>query len=172
MGPLAVLATLAGLVQIPQVSNVIDAFLEPTFANSEFADLHPSGGASWIGLVVGAVIAAVGIGLAWRIWVVQPGAAGHLRERLLAPYRLFVNKWYFDELLDALFVRPAAWCGRFAQQQFERVVVDGVLVGGTTVVVRAGSAAVRAAQSGLLRSYAALLVLGAFAVTVYFLVQS
>jgi NADH-quinone oxidoreductase subunit L len=52
------------------------------------------------------------------------------------------------------------------------VVVDGALVGGGTLLVRAGSAAVRAAQSGLLRSYAAMLILGVAAVTLYFLLQS
>jgi NADH-quinone oxidoreductase subunit L len=50
--------------------------------------------------------------------------------------------------------------------------VDGTLVGGTSGLVRAGSAAVRAVQSGLLRAYAALLVLGLLAVGLYFLLQS
>ena len=67
------------------------------------------------------------------------------------------NKWYFDELIDALVVRPTAAAGRFARDTFERVFVDETLVGGTTGIVRAGSAAVRAAQSGFVRYYAALL---------------
>jgi NADH-quinone oxidoreductase subunit L len=62
--------------------------------------------------------------------------------------------------------------GRFGRQTFERVVVNGTLVGGTSGLVRAGSAAVRALQTGLLRSYAALLLLGGAAVTLYFLLQS
>ena len=63
--------------------------------------------------------------------------------------------------------------GRFAQNTFERVFVDGTLIGGTTGIVRAGSAAVRAAQSGFLRFYAALLiVLGVAGVGLYFLLQS
>ena len=44
---------------------------------------------------------------------------------------LFENKWYFDELIDALVVRPGAWFGRFAQNSFERVFVNGVLIGGS-----------------------------------------
>jgi NADH-quinone oxidoreductase subunit L len=50
--------------------------------------------------------------------------------------------------------------------------VDGALTGGATGVVRAGSAAVRAVQTGFLRSYAAFIVIGMVAVTVYFLVQT
>ena len=51
-------------------------------------------------------------------------------------------------------------------------MIDETLVGGTTGVVRAGSAAVRALQTGFVRYYAALLVLGVAAVGLYFLLQS
>ena len=92
--------------------------------------------------------------------------------RFAAVHRLFVNKWFFDELIDVLVVRPALWFGRWAQQTFERIFVEGTLVGGTSGIVRAGSAAVRAAQNGFLRLYAALLLLGVVAVGLYFLIQS
>jgi NADH-quinone oxidoreductase subunit L len=83
-----------------------------------------------------------------------------------------VNKWYFDELIELVVVRPAAAAGRFARETFERLVIDETIVGGTTGLVRAGSAAVRAAQSGFVRYYAALLVLGVTGVSFYFLLQS
>ena len=51
-------------------------------------------------------------------------------------------------------------------------MVDETIIGGTTGIVRAGSAAVRAAQSGFVRYYAALLVLGVAGVGFYFLLQS
>ena len=95
-----------------------------------------------------------------------------MRERFAAVHGLFVNKWFFDELIDLLVVRPALWFGRWGQQTFERVFVNGALVGGTSGIVRAGSAAVRAAQSGFLRAYAALLLFGVVAVGLYFLIQS
>ena len=83
-----------------------------------------------------------------------------------------MHKWYFDELIDTVIVRPFAWFGRFARNTFERVVVNGVLVDGTSGVVRAGSAAVRAIQSGFLRAYAALLLFGLAALGVYFLISA
>ena len=85
---------------------------------------------------------------------------------------MLVNKWYFDELIDFVVTRPALWFGSFAQQTFERVFVNGVLVGGATGIVRAGSSAVRAAQTGFLRYYAALVVVGMVALTSYFLLVS
>jgi NADH-quinone oxidoreductase subunit L len=95
-----------------------------------------------------------------------------LRERVPGLHRFFFNKWYFDELIDWVVVRPFAWFGRFGQQTFERIFVNGTLVGGSSGIVRAGSAAVRALQSGFLRAYAALLLVGAAAVLLYFLIQS
>jgi NADH-quinone oxidoreductase subunit L len=95
-----------------------------------------------------------------------------IRERFTGPYKLFKNKWYFDEAIDAIVVRPWAAFGRWGQATFERVVVDGLLVGGTTGIVRAGSAAVRAIQSGFLRAYAALVLLGLAGLALYFLIQA
>jgi NADH-quinone oxidoreductase subunit L len=95
-----------------------------------------------------------------------------VRIRLVPLYRLFVNKWYFDDLYDIVFVRTGGAIGRFAQQSFERVVVDGLIVGGTAGLARAGSAVVRGLQDGLLRVYAAVLLLGVAVVALYFLLQS
>jgi NADH-quinone oxidoreductase subunit L len=87
-------------------------------------------------------------------------------------YELSYNKWYFDEAYDRAILRPGAAIGRFCRDKFERWVVDGALVGGTTGAVRAGSAVVRGVQSGYLRVYAALLLLGVVGIALYFLIVS
>jgi NADH-quinone oxidoreductase subunit L len=171
MGVLAVLAVVGGLVQVPWVDSALEKFLEPSFADSTL-HLDPSDGLTAFGLVLGTVLALAGIYTAYVIWVLRPGTSERIRARFAAPYKLFVNKWYFDEIIDLVVVRPAAWLGRFGQQTFERVVVNGLFVGGTTGIVKAGSAAARALQNGFLRAYAALLVLGIVAVAFYFLIQS
>jgi NADH-quinone oxidoreductase subunit L len=89
-----------------------------------------------------------------------------------AVYELLWHKWYFDEAIELLVVAPMRAAGRFASETFERVFVDETLIGGSTGIVRAGSAAVRAVQSGFIRYYAALLVLGIAGVGFYFLLQS
>jgi NADH-quinone oxidoreductase subunit L len=172
MSLLAVGSIGAGLVQIPEVDDVIVNFLRPTFAGSPLYEPHTRDGLLVFGLILGTLLGLAGIALAYRIWVKQPSIAVTARERLRPLYLLSLNKWYFDELIDALVVRPAAAAGRFASDTFERVFVDGTLIGGSTGIVRAGSAAVRAIQSGFLRYYAALLVLGVGALGLYFLLQS
>jgi NADH-quinone oxidoreductase subunit L len=172
MSILAVGAVGAGLLQIPKTDFVIDDFLRPTFKDAAAYETHTKNGLLWLGLALGTVIGLAGIALAYRIWVKRPEIATAARTRFKPLYELFVNKWYFDELIDAVVVRPVAAMGVFARDVFERRVIDEMLVGGTTGIVRAGSAAVRAVQSGFVRYYAALLVLGVAGLGFYFLLQS
>jgi NADH-quinone oxidoreductase subunit L len=169
---LSVLALVGGALQIPGVDRSIERFLSPTFADSVLARSLPSTGADWVGLAIGAAIAVAGIAAAYRIWMVAPGTAAKVRSRFTPIYTLFVNKWYFDELIDVLVVRPTLMLGRLGDSVLERIVVARGVTGGTVGAVRAGSAAVRRSQTGFVRYYAAGMVLFLAAVTLYFLVSS
>jgi NADH-quinone oxidoreductase subunit L len=171
MAILAFLALFGGLVQIPGVDNAIANFLDPVFRDSPLAAIHPSTGASWLGLLVGGAISLVGIGAAYWLYVLNPDAPGRLQARLPGLHRFLHNKWYFDELIDILVVRPALAIGSFANRTFERVVVDG-LVTGTEGTVRGAGGIVRAVQNGFVRSYALLLVAGFAGLALYFLLSS
>src|SRR5919198_1722057 len=149
------------------------SFLEPTFADSHaYAALEPSGPLTWIGLVVGAAISALGIFTAYTLWVRRPQVPATLQARFRPLHTFFVNKWYFDEAIDVVCVRPVAWLGRFASTTFERAVVQGALVGGATGLVGLASAAVRRVQTGYLRYYAALLLMGITGLGAYFLISA
>jgi hypothetical protein len=131
MGLLAVGAIFGGLLQVPKVTHVLHTFLEPTFHESRFyEELEPSDGITWIGLAVGALLALAGIALAYRLWVKDPARPGAIRARLAGVHGFFARKWYFDELIDSVVVRPFAMLGRFARDVFERVVINGMFVGG------------------------------------------
>jgi NADH-quinone oxidoreductase subunit L len=170
MGPLAVLAIVAGFIQIPGVTDVLEGFLEPTFAGSHYAHDHPSDSAEYIGMAVGAAISIAGILLAARIYLWRPGTAAKLQARFAGVHRLLSNKWYFDEAYDHGVVRPLAAAGRFGRTVVESAFVQGFLVGGAVGAVRAGSSLARSLQTGALRSYAALLLVGLTATVLYFLI--
>jgi len=175
MGVLALGAIFAGLLQVGHLTSVIHNFLEPTFHDSPYyVELEPSDGATWGGWVAGTVLSLGGIILAWQLWVVdrERTRVTALRARLAGVYTLFSHKWYFDEIIDAVIVRPFAMFGRFSRNVFERVVINGIIVGGPAGAVRAGSAAVRAIQSGFLRYYAALLLVGVTGLGLYFLISA
>jgi NADH-quinone oxidoreductase subunit L len=174
MGTLAVLAVVGGFLQIPGVDHVIQNFLSPALADAPLAGAahEPSTGNAWVGLIIGAVIGLVGISLVFRIYIAKPGTAARLQARMPAVHNFLVHKWYFDELIDYVVVAPALTFGRFAEGVLDRIVVNGGVTGGVTTVVRSGGAAVRRAQTGFLRYYAAALILGLSLVLLYFLISS
>jgi NADH-quinone oxidoreductase subunit L len=172
MSVLALGAVGLGLLQVPKLDFVIDDFLAPVFAHDKLYSPATQNGDLVVGLILGTVLGLGGIALAYRIWVQKPGTAAVFQQRFSFLHKLFSNKWYFDELIDLVIVAPGAWFGRFGQQTFERLVVNGALIGGTTGLVKAGSAAVRGGQNGYLRYYAGLVLLGVSLVGLYFLVQT
>ncbi len=171
MSALAVLAVLGGLVQVPGIDDAVTKFLAPSFADSKYAHLEVATRSAWIGLVIGALIAIAGITIAYRIWVARRGTSTQLRERFSGAYVFLSNKWYFDEIIDFAIVRPTAWLGRVVTTTFERNVISGI-TDGTASAVRAGGAAVRRAQTGYLRYYAALMIVCLGGVALYFLISS
>jgi len=150
---------------------VLFGWLDPVFAGSPLSEVHPSVGAEWRGLAIGGLISILGIATAWLLWVARPELPALFRQRLRPVYLLAVNKWYFDEAIEFLIVRPALAIGRFADRSFERVVVDG-LVSGTEEIVGGSGRLVRVVQSGFVRSYALLLIVGFAGLALYFLLSS
>jgi len=172
MGPLAVLAVIGGYIGIPGLTDTLEHFLEPTFADSRFSDSKPSDGAEYIGLGVGALIAIAAIAAAALVFLRRRELRLVVRERFDAVHTFLFRKWYFDEAYNAAVVRPMAAFGRFARNVIETRFVQETIVGGAVGLVRAGSSVARSVQSGYLRAYAALLVVGVTALGVYFLITS
>jgi len=172
MIPLAILAVIAGVVQLPSgVTNVLSSFLEPTFADTIVAYEPDNPGLETFGLILSSVIAIVSLACAYWIWVRKPGTSAAIQARLPWLHKLFINKWYFDQFYSTFVVAPVIWIGQWARDSFEPVVVDGAFIGGSSSLVKAGSAAVRAIQTGLIRAYAALVIGGLSVVLLYFLVR-
>jgi NADH-quinone oxidoreductase subunit L len=171
MSVLAFGALFAGFVQVPGVDAVVEHFLEGSFEGSTLYGDLPSDAAEWRGLSIGGVLSVLGVGLAGLMYLRRPGMTARLQQRLPWLHDFLERKWYFDEAIDILVVRPALAVGRWANSTFERYVVQG-LVNGAVDVARGANAAVRGAQSGYLRSYALLLVTGFAGLALYFLIQS
>jgi NADH-quinone oxidoreductase subunit L len=169
MGALAVLSVIAGVVQIPGVSHVIESWLEPVFADSRYVHSIPAVQAQWLGLAAGAVIALAGIAIARRFWLKEPQIPPALTERFAAINRFLADAWRFDALYDRVFVRGGVALGHFCQRVLERFVVDG-LVATVSGLVGGGSRFVRRLQSGLARGYALSMVFGSVLLVLYFVV--
>jgi NADH-quinone oxidoreductase subunit L len=168
---LSVLAIGAGVLQIPGATHVVENFLDPSFVDSRLAQISTSTRSEVLAVVVGAAASLTGIAAAYLIYVRMPGTSVRLATRMRGVHAFLYNKWYFDELYDVLFVRPVRALGEFSSNFFERTVIQG-LVGGTELAVRAGNSFIRVVQSGLVRYYALMLLVGVGALGLYFLVVS
>jgi NADH-quinone oxidoreductase subunit L len=157
------------------------------------AEEHHMSAAGEIGLMaLSVVIALVGIGVAYRFYVLRPEIAEHLAARWAGPHRVLTNKYYVDELYSATVVSATMRSTR-GLWAFDRGVVDGAVngTGWFTVftswvshlldkylvdglvnlvgyVVEESSFVFRRWQTGLVQNYALLMLFGVFAfVSVY-----
>jgi NADH-quinone oxidoreductase subunit L len=164
-------ALVGGFLQIPGVDDVVHEFLHGSFEDSSLYEQGPSTAAAWEGLSVGALLSIAGIAVAAYCYLRAPGTTARLQARFPWLHDFLERKWYFDEAIDILIVRPTLAVGRWANATFERYVVQG-LVAGAVELARGANAGVRGAQSGYLRSYALLLVTGFAGLGLYFLLQT
>ena len=106
------------------------------------------------------VLALAGIGLAWWMYIRKPETAAVWAAKLRPAYLLSFNKWYFDELYDALIVRPAFALGRGLWKSGDGRLIDGIGPDGVASTMRRFSLRASALQSGYLYHYAFAMLIG------------
>ncbi|MEM9312488.1 MAG: NADH-quinone oxidoreductase subunit L, partial [Pseudomonadota bacterium] len=88
--------------------------------------------------------------------------------KAIAPLHNFVfRKWYFDELYDRIFVKPAFWLGRQFWKLGDMGTIDRFGPNGVAWAVQRGASAAKVMQSGYLYTYALIMLLGLIAATTY-----
>ena len=106
------------------------------------------------------IVMLIGLWIAWHNYIRRPKAADYFVEQFPVLYRFVSNKWYFDELYDFLFVRPAMWLGRVLWHGGDEGTIDRFGPHGAAVAVAAGNRVTARLQSGYLYSYAFVMLLG------------
>ena len=71
------------------------------------------------------VMMALGFVVSWLFYIRRPYIPVELANQHQMLYKFLLNKWYFDELYDLIFVRPAKWLGRFLWKRGDGTVIDG-----------------------------------------------
>jgi NADH-quinone oxidoreductase subunit L len=102
----------------------------------------------------------VGLWIAWNNYIRSPGAADRFVQHFPAIYRFVFNKWYFDELYNAIFVRPALWFGRLFWKGGDEGTIDRFGPHGAAYAVGVGNRITYWVQNGYLYSYALVMLLG------------
>ncbi len=205
--PLMVLAAgsvAAGWVGIPKVFHFpeswpsLEHWLAPVFAGDPrqvaAAAEHHSAAAEWGLMALSVALAVGGILLARRMYHQQPELADSMEQRLKPLHTLLLNKYYIDEIYNALFVNGLAKGGGTLLGRFDAGVVDGGVNGAgwmtrfsstlsiwwdTWIIdgsirlgaflVKLSSYPVRILQTGLVQSYALSIVVGVILLFGYYL---
>ncbi len=102
----------------------------------------------------------IGLVTAWFFYIRDTSLPRRLAEAQPIAYRFLLNKWYFDEIYDAIFVRPAFWIGRFLWKRGDGEVIDGSINGVAMGIVPWFTRLAARMQSGYLFHYAFAMVIG------------
>ena len=102
----------------------------------------------------------IGLATAWLFYIRNPALPRQLAEAQPILYRFLLNKWYFDEIYDWAFVRPAKWLGRFLWTRGDGATIDGAINGVAMGIVPFFTRLAMRGQSGYLFHYAFAMVIG------------
>jgi NADH-quinone oxidoreductase subunit L len=157
---LALLAAFAGWIQFAPFWTPISDFLAPVAPPLVEAT-------NWMELlssIVAPAVGLLGIGVAWWLYAARRSTV----PRFAFAQRLLERKFYWDELYDWAFYRPAVFISRASLRWFEKPVIGGSAVG-IAVGTRESGELVSETQTGYLRTYALALTAALAVLVVVFI---
>ena len=106
------------------------------------------------------IVMILGLAIAWLAYIKDTTIPARFTATFPAIYQFLLNKWYWDELYDILFVKPSLWLGRILWKKGDEGTIDRFGPHGAAEVVLQGSRLAVRFQSGYLYSYAFVMLLG------------
>jgi len=171
--PLAVLALgaiFAGMLWVdPFFGEGMEDWFGPAIISAhEFHTIHAAHDVpTWV-KVSPFVAMMLGFALSWTFYIWRKDFPARLAATFPDAYQFLLNKWYFDEVYDVIFVRSAKWLGTFLWKRGDGAVVDGAINGLTMRFVPMLTRLAGRAQSGFLFTYAFAMILGVGAIITWF----
>jgi NADH-quinone oxidoreductase subunit L len=172
IGPLLVLATgalLAGSVFAGSFGDGKAEFfgesLKVLEANDTVAAAHHAPG--WVKLLP-IVCGILGIGFAYVVYTLRVGLADKIVRTFKPLHTLFFNKWFFDEIYNAVFVRNAYRLGRVFWQVGDKAIIDGLGPDGISASSRAFGGVLSRFQTGYMFHYAFVMMIGLIGLVSWF----
>ena len=168
MIPLIVLSTgavlLGGLFYGSFVGEGAHAFWHETI----FVGEHHEGIPTWV-ILAPFVVSVLGLGIAYYYYILHPELPGQMAAKKGMLYTFLYNKWYFDELYDLIFVRPAFWLARQFWKIGDGKIIDGLGPDGIAARVLDVTRGAVKLQTGYIYHYAFAMLVGAAALATWFL---
>ncbi|SCA54999.1 NADH-quinone oxidoreductase chain 12 [Candidatus Terasakiella magnetica] len=126
---------------------------------------HVAAWVKYLPLVVG----IIGISLAYVFYLAVPSIPGKLASTFNGLYKFLLNKWYWDELYDFLFVKPSFYLGRGLWKAGDEELIDGVGPNGFARATKALAGRASRLQTGYLYHYAFVMLAGAAILITWYL---
>ncbi len=162
---LAAFSAIVGFAGFPPEHGIYHRFVEPVFA-AKGAVPHAAPLGEVPMAILSLAIAVAGIVVALRFYRWRPEIPARMVERYPKAYRVLLNKYYVDELYDAVFVEPIRNGSVWLWRKIDDVVIDGS-VNGVAAVVRVGSLVLRRVQTGYVMNYVLSFIVGVVAILGY-----
>jgi len=168
---LAVLSIVGGYVGLPHGvawGDALGRYLAPALAAAP-EGAHHEAAAGTVGMLmaIAVTLAMGGIVAAWYIYLKAPGTADTIQKRLEGVYSILWNKYWVDEIYDAIFVRPYVALSTLFWEVVDTEVIDGAVNGVGRAVVSLGGV-LRRLQTGNVQDYALALLIGAVCILIAF----
>ncbi len=168
LGVLSVGAVLAGQVFAPQFLDNAAFWAGSIFYNENL--IHRMHAVPYLVKYAAFIVMVLGFVGAWYAYIRNPSVPAKFVEQFRLVHQFVFNKWYFDELYNWLFVKPAFWLGNVFWKRADKGGIDRFGPDGAAWAVLQGAAAVKKVQSGYLYSYALIMLLGLIAAITWVLV--
>ena len=107
-----------------------------------------------------AILGIVGFIIAWFMYIRKSDMAKNIAELNKPLYNFLLNKWYFDELYNSIFVKPAMAIGRIFWKFIDGLIIDGYGPNGIAALVSRISIKAKQVQSGFIYHYAFAILIG------------
>ena len=116
------------------------------------------------------VVGGAGIALAYIMYMFVPSLPGRLVNAIRPVHKFVFNKWYFDELYDAIFVKPAFTLGRGLWKVGDEAIIDGLGPNGVAHTTQELAEKTGTVQTGYLYHYAFAMLIGVVLMVTWFMV--
>lgn len=171
LGILAVGSVIAGFALYNQFvgEDVHEFFRHSIFMGTENHILHAIHDIPGWAKHLPTVMMVLGFVVAYWFYIVNPKVPVALAKSQDALYKFLLNKWYFDELYTAIFIKPALFIGRVLWKQGDGRIIDGWGPNGVSARVLDVTGRVVRLQSGYLYHYAFVMLIGLAALITWFM---
>ena len=173
---LAILAVIGGYVGLPEAlggGNWFEHFLAPALGGGEHVvaeTVHVSHTPEYVLMLISILAATLGIYIAYKFYISEPERPKQLAEKFEGLYNIVLNKYYVDEFYNHVIVQPVIMLGQFLWKIADMRGVDGI-ANGAAKLIGGISDRVRFVQTGTVRNYALVFVIGVICLIGFVLIR-